>query len=58
VLIDLFSRYVVGWMIAGTESGALAYRFVGSCGIHDRLGVESVTGLRRMRSIDTSTHPC
>jgi putative transposase len=31
VLIDLFSRYVVGWMIAGTESGALACRFVGSC---------------------------
>lgn len=31
VLIDLFSRYVVGWMIAGTENGALACRFVGSC---------------------------
>ncbi len=31
VLIDLFNRYVVGWMIAGTENRALACRFVGSC---------------------------
>jgi transposase InsO family protein len=31
VLIDLFSRYVVGWMIAGTENSALACRFVGTC---------------------------
>jgi putative transposase len=31
VLIDLFSRYVVGWMIADTENSALACRFVGSC---------------------------
>jgi len=31
VLIDLFSPYVVGWMIAATESSALACRFVGSC---------------------------
>jgi putative transposase len=31
VLLDLFSRYVVGWMIAGTENSALACRFVGTC---------------------------
>jgi len=31
VLIDLFSRYVVGWMIAETENSALACRFVGTC---------------------------
>lgn len=31
VLIDLYSRYVIGWMVAGTESGALACRFVGGC---------------------------
>ena len=31
VLIDLFSRYVVGWMVAHTENSALACRFVGTC---------------------------
>lgn len=31
VLIDLYSRYVVGWMIASTENSALACRFVGTC---------------------------
>jgi putative transposase len=31
VLIDLFSRYVVGWMVASTENSALACRFVGTC---------------------------
>lgn len=31
VLIDLFSRYVVGWMVAECENGALASRFVGTC---------------------------
>lgn len=31
VLIDLYSRYVIGWMIAGTENGALARRFLGAC---------------------------
>jgi putative transposase len=31
VLIDLFSRYVVGWMLAETENSALACRFVGTC---------------------------
>jgi putative transposase len=31
VLIDLYSRYVVGWMMANTENSALACRFVGTC---------------------------
>ena len=29
VILDLFSRYVVGWMLAKHESGALARRFIG-----------------------------
>ncbi len=28
VIIDIFSRYVVGWMIAGRESGELAKQLV------------------------------
>jgi transposase InsO family protein len=28
VMIDIFSRYIVGWMLAGHESGALAERFI------------------------------
>jgi transposase InsO family protein len=30
-LFDLFRRYVVGWLIAGTQSSALARRLLGSC---------------------------
>ena len=28
VILDLFSRYVVGWMVAGHENGALAKHFI------------------------------
>jgi len=43
VLIDLFSRYVVGWMIAGTENSALACRFVGTCVASHPIPADSLT---------------
>jgi len=43
VLIDLYSRYVVGWMIAGTENGALACRFVGTCAANHQIGPNQLT---------------
>ncbi len=43
VLIDLFSRYVVGWMIASTENSALACRFVGSCATNHPIGPNQLT---------------
>lgn len=43
VLIDLFSRYVVGWMIAGTENSALACRFVGTCAASHPMPAGSLT---------------
>lgn len=42
VLLDLFSRYVVGWMIANTENSALACRFVGSCVAHQHIEPNSL----------------
>jgi putative transposase len=43
VLIDLFSRYVVGWMIADTENSALACRFVGTCAATHPIPAGSLT---------------
>ena len=43
ILIDLFSRYVVGWMVAETENSALAGRFVGSCIAHQEIAPNSLT---------------
>jgi putative transposase len=43
VLIDLYSRYVVGWMIAPTENSALAGRFVGTCAATHRIAPHSLT---------------
>lgn len=43
VLIDLFSRYVVGWMIAETENSALACRFVGTCAASQQIGPGQLT---------------
>lgn len=42
VLIDLFSRYVVGWMVAETENSALSCRFVGSCIAHQQIAPNSL----------------
>lgn len=43
VLIDLYSRYVVGWMIAPTENSALACRFVGTCAATHRIAPDTLT---------------
>ncbi len=43
ILIDLFSRYVVGWMVAETENSALSCRFVGSCVAHQQIAPNSLT---------------
>ncbi len=37
VILDVFSRYVVGWMIAQRETAALAKKFIGETG--DRQGI-------------------
>lgn len=39
VILDIYSRYVVGWMVATTESGELAKRLIGdTCEKHGILG--------------------
>ncbi|TDR38364.1 putative transposase [Tahibacter aquaticus] len=43
VLIDLYSRYVIGWMIAGTENSALACRFVGTCAANHQIPPNTLT---------------
>lgn len=43
VLIDLYSRYVIGWMIAGTENSALACRFVGTCAANHQIPPDTLT---------------
>lgn len=43
VLIDLYSRYIVGWMIADTENSALACRFVGTCAAEHQIVPGSLT---------------
>ena len=37
VMLDIFSRYVVGWMVAEHESGALAKELIAAC--HRRQGI-------------------
>jgi putative transposase len=43
VLIDLYSRYVIGWMIAETENSALACRFVGTCVANHQIAPNTLT---------------
>lgn len=43
VLIDLYSRYVVGWMMAETENSALAQRFVGSAVAYHEIAEHTLT---------------
>ncbi len=31
IMLDLYSRYVIGWMLAHTENGELAEDFIGQC---------------------------
>jgi putative transposase len=39
VMLDVFSRYVVGWMVAPRESARLAEEFIATC--YDRQGVSA-----------------
>jgi putative transposase len=43
VLLDLFSRYVVGWMLAERESGALASRLIEESCRHQRIEPAQLT---------------
>ena len=43
VVIDLYSRYVVGWMMAETENSALAQRFIGSAAAHHQIEPDTLT---------------
>lgn len=43
VLIDLYSRYVIGWMVAPTENSALACRFVGTCAASHQIAPNTLT---------------
>jgi hypothetical protein len=31
VVIDIYSRYVIGWTVAAAETGQLAERFIADC---------------------------
>jgi putative transposase len=43
VVIDLYSRYVVSWMMACTENSALAQRFIGSAAAHHQIAPNTLT---------------
>ena len=43
VILDLFSRYVVGWMFAATESASLAEHFIAQTVDHERVGRDTLT---------------
>ena len=43
VILDVYSRYVVGWMIADYESAALAERFIEETCIKQRIAPEQLT---------------
>jgi len=43
VIIDVFSRYVVGWMVAPRESAALAEAFIADCCAREGIQPEQLT---------------
>ena len=43
VILDVFSRYVVGWMVAHRESATLAERLIGETCARQRIGREQLT---------------
>jgi putative transposase len=52
VIIDIFSRYVVGWMVSPAETGELAEAFIADAlarqGINrDQLTIRGCPGVRR-----------
>ena len=43
VMLDVFSRYVVGWRLAPYESGVLAEDFIATCCVRERIGRDQLT---------------
>lgn len=43
VILDIFSRYVVGWMVASCESAALAHRLIGETCLKQQISKEQLT---------------
>ena len=43
VVIDLYSRYIVGWMIAETENAVSAQRFIGTAVARHQIAAHSLT---------------
>lgn len=43
VILDLFSRYVVGWMVAGHENARLAQRLIEATCLKQRIGPHQLT---------------
>jgi putative transposase len=43
VILDIFSRYVVGWMLAGRESEHLAERLIRETVVKQRIGQDQLT---------------
>jgi putative transposase len=43
IMVDLFSRYVIGWMLAHAENGELATAFVRQCYEHQGIAPDTLT---------------
>ena len=43
VILDVFSRYVVGWMVAPRESALLAERLIAACCAREQIGPQQLT---------------
>ena len=43
VMLDVCSRYVVGWMLAPNESGVLAEDFIAKCCVREHIGRDQLT---------------
>ena len=43
VMLDVFSRYVVGWMLAPYESGVLAEDLIATCCVREHIGRDQLT---------------
>ncbi len=55
VILDVFSRYVVGWMVAPRESALLAKRLIAACCAREGIGPKQlVHGLPTPRALPTA----
>jgi len=43
VILDIFSRYVVGWMVASCESASLAHRLIGETCLKQKIAEKQLT---------------